>query len=1073
MDGSFQNYNIQENKLTSLINTDDFFGQNLKVDTINNIYFVTRGDEFIKYNMDGSNPKNITPKYSFSINSYVLSPFEKAIYYISENELLRLSYEGQRDTIIKKVVNITLNELCIDNISKKLYYNKANDFGRALIQCEYNGSNQKIIYQYKDDPDLYRMQLDAKNKRMFYSYWDNGSKIGALNLENKTFKELIAIPYGSIFEYCYDDKNDLLYYVNTREKNIEVKDLKTGNVTIVKNSYSAEVSNLILYRNQLIWKEFRGNENTEYYIGNLNDTDQKELFYKDKTVPIRFEYNHTTNRIVRRTNWNQVVSTNINGGDFHLHTDRGISFLLDMIYYKGRLYYFYNNDHIIASSNIDGSDYKIIHDILGLDVTSAVIDSRNDYIYIANRWNQAIERIKTDGSGYEVFWLNKDRDPMLDDIALDKNHNKLIVTEKDCKCIYTLDLDTKEKTILKTGTITTFYPADIVYDSDKDWIYINDEWNNKIFRMKSDGTSFSTLKSNVGGYFIRHYDEENKKMYGVYGDKAEFYEFDENANKVLTLATNFGKKIYNTFTLIPGEEIFFFNDADDRDTKVIFSIDKNTKTLKLVLDSYASPFADYNRSAIDEKNNIYYEYADYSGCLIETNLNTDQVKYYNDWPTFMQGFAHIEGTREFISFTDFELLKFNAEGQIIDTLDKKPHTSFNLRHYYAVTYNKKDKRIYYLDYYTKQIISVNTDGEEKKIHYNFPGFTFTPRRIEFDANGKMYFVTHNIDKQFISQIDSSQKLINIDIPSMKLLGNMILLDSLPQYDSDGDGLAFGIDCNDEVALMSEIPNNGIDEDCDGHDLIIDSDGDGVNDEIDCDDANASINQASYEIAYNTINDDCNDITPDDDIDGDGFLLAEDCNDNNQNINPAINEIPYNNIDDDCDSLTIDNDLDGDGYNYPNDCNDNNALINPGQQEIPYNGLNDDCKFNTPDDDLDGDGYKLIKDCNDTIAAINPGVVEIPLNGIDDNCNGKIDETTSSYDHNHDNIEIYPNPAEDIIYIEANFSISHVEIYSLIGECVLKNVNTKDIDVSDLIPGLYLLKIYNSYKREFVKKIIVK
>jgi len=60
-----------------------------------------------------------------------------------------------------------------------------------------------------------------------------------------------------------------------------------------------------------------------------------------------------------------------------------------------------------------------------------------------------------------------------------------------------------------------------------------------------------------------------------------------------------------------------------------------------------------------------------------------------------------------------------------------------------------------------------------------------------------------------------------------------------------------------------------------------------------------------EIPYNGLDDDCDAATADDDLDGDGFVLADDCDDNNAAVNPGQTEIINNGIDDDCNGATFD------------------------------------------------------------------------------------------------------------------------------------------------------------------------
>jgi|GEM_PF-1601615 len=220
-------------------------------------------------------------------------------------------------------------------------------------------------------------------------------------------------------------------------------------------------------------------------------------------------------------------------------------------------------------------------------------------------------------------------------------------------------------------------------------------------------------------------------------------------------------------------------------------------------------------------------------------------------------------------------------------------------------------------------------------------------------------------------------------------------------DADGDGRAASlVDCDDADASTyvgaPEVPYDGIDQDCDGSDLV-DADGDGFDGSAaggdDCDDADPATNPAGVEVPYDGIDQDCDggDFV---DVDGDGADSWEvggpDCDDGDAGIGPGMEDIPYDGIDQDCDGDDL-VDVDGDGFRGDQsppfgDCDDTDASVFPGAVEVCDDGVDNDCNDLVDlEIDFDGDGYdRCAGDCDEDDPLVNPSQEET-CSGVDDNC----------------------------------------------------------------------------------------
>lgn len=180
-------------------------------------------------------------------------------------------------------------------------------------------------------------------------------------------------------------------------------------------------------------------------------------------------------------------------------------------------------------------------------------------------------------------------------------------------------------------------------------------------------------------------------------------------------------------------------------------------------------------------------------------------------------------------------------------------------------------------------------------------------------------------------------------------------------------VADNTDCDDTDAATypgaTEVPYDGIDQDCDGADLC-DVDLDGYNHPscagTDCDDTNAAINIAATEIWYDGVDQDCDGWSDyDSDFDGEDSDAygGPDCDDADPSVNTSAAEVYYDGIDQNCDMLS-DYDADLDGFDSDmyggTDCDDAAADIYPGAPELE-DGIDNDCNGYSEDNDTDGDG----------------------------------------------------------------------------------------------------------------------
>ena len=228
------------------------------------------------------------------------------------------------------------------------------------------------------------------------------------------------------------------------------------------------------------------------------------------------------------------------------------------------------------------------------------------------------------------------------------------------------------------------------------------------------------------------------------------------------------------------------------------------------------------------------------------------------------------------------------------------------------------------------------------------------------------------------------------------------------------------DCNDNdpatYPWAEEVCGDGVDQDCNGEDLLSDVDQDGWVDidcgGLDCNDLDPGVHPDAIEGCDDGFDQDCDGEDLLSDGDGDGFISSDcggnDCDDEDAETNPDVTYECEEDIDRNCNGQPGESDLDGDGFVADecggDDCNDQEPEIHPGPAECQReseSGVDFNCDDVVQTGDTDSDGGMSVEcggdDCDDEDPERGAFAPEL-CNGIDDDCDGEVDNGFEMHDN---------------------------------------------------------------------------
>ncbi len=278
-------------------------------------------------------------------------------------------------------------------------------------------------------------------------------------------------------------------------------------------------------------------------------------------------------------------------------------------------------------------------------------------------------------------------------------------------------------------------------------------------------------------------------------------------------------------------------------------------------------------------------------------------------------------------------------------------------------------------------------------------------------------------------------------------------DSICDADDDTDGnCSLGATCDDGDACTV---NDVYDANCNCAGTFADADNDSICDADDDTDGNCSLGATCDDGDACTVNDvydaNCNCAGTFADADNDSICDADDDTDGNCSLGATC---------DDGDACTIDD-------TYGQNCRCQGIFMDSDNDSIcdADDDTDGDCSLGVSCDD---DDECTINDAYDANCNCTGELLDTNFNQICDLDEGILSTPDQGDDALQLKVRMYPNPTRGMVYLETKTLIDQITVYDLMGKKLQLASTQKQVDLSILPNGIYIIAIVKEHQRLFYK-----